>query len=76
MDGYDLFVIDIYPCDRPQLVRELSIEYRGVVERETVVVVKLRVFPRSRVRSFGCEFPGVIVSFSCRHPIVSQCIAV
>jgi len=38
-DGYDVSAIDIYSCDRSQLVRE-SIEHRGVVERETEVVVK------------------------------------
>jgi len=38
-DGYDVPAIDIYSYDRPQLVRASSI-VRGVVERETVVVVK------------------------------------
>ena len=36
-DGYDVSAIDIYSCDRSQLVRA-TIEHRGVVERETEVV--------------------------------------
>jgi len=66
MDAYDGFVIDIYSCDRPYLVRER--EHRvsvGVVERETVVVKLVRVFPAPECDRFRCEFLGVyrFVSF-------------
>ena len=36
-DGYDVPAIDTYSCDRPRLVSQSIV--RGVVERETVVVV-------------------------------------
>ena len=47
MDGYGVFVIDEYSCDRPWLVVEHR-ESRVILEREAVVVVKLAMsFPRS-----------------------------
>ena len=36
IDGYDVFVIDTYSCDRPWLVEHRA--PKGVVKRETMVV--------------------------------------
>jgi len=73
IDEYDVFVIDIYSCDRPQLVRAVD----GVVVECEPEVVSEKISPASGCAIvFRCELLGVWFRFTTRPSpcIVQQCI--
>jgi len=66
IDEYDVFVIDIYSCDRPQLVRVVD----GVVVECEPEVVSERIFPASEcaiVFVVGCLVFGFVSPLVARR---------
>ena len=73
IDVYGVFVIDIYSCDHPWLVREIA-KHRGSViehEHEPEIGVSKKIFPAPKVCDrFRCELLGV--SFRFVSPFVTR----